>query len=318
MSTPSLSIGGLTDAQVDEVLAAAAAAPSMHNSQPWRLECSTTRWELHADHARCLPAADPDHREMLLACGAALLNLRLAIRAFGVAADIRSMPDPSSPTLLAVIRPQGTVAPTDLDKTLAAAIFRRHTNRRPFLDRAVPLALCGALRHAARSEQAWLALLPPATHSELRAVIDAADRTQRADAQFLGEWRKWTGRSADSVGGVPVAHSGIMTAGKDLESNTMVAVIGSFDDSPLAQLRAGQAMQRVLVTATLQGLSASFLSQIVEVPQARRQVRTLIGGGLWPQAVLQLGYGLPAPTIGRRKISEWAGSTAGSSPVGSQ
>ena len=313
-----------------------AAAPSLHNSQPWRLECNANSCELHADHARELPAADPDHREMMLACGAALLNLRLAIRALGVAADVRLLPDPSRPTLLAVIRPQGATQATAEDQKLAAAIFRRHTNRRPFLDRAVPQSLWGALRQAARSEQGWLAMVPPVKQSALRGLMDSAHRTQRADPRFVDEWRKWTGRSADSVDGVAVASSGIVpepqdlwmkrdfsggqgrfrVAGKDFESDPLVAVIGSFDDLPLAQLRAGQAMQRVLLTATVEGLSASFLSQVVEVPQTRRQLRTLIGGGLWPQTVLRLGYGPSAPASRRRSTSDWAQWSSGLSSVG--
>ena len=52
-------------------------------------------------------------------------------------------------------------------------------------------------------------------------------------------------------------------------------------------------MQRVLLVATAAGLSASFLSQVVEVPATRKQLRELIVGGLWPQTVLRLGYGSP-------------------------
>lgn len=336
MSEPPGSIGGLREAQVQGVLAAMAAAPSLHNSQPWRIECSAKLCELHADHTRELPAADPDHREMLLACGAALLNLRLAIRALGVAADVRLMPDPSRPTLLAVIRPQGAIVATEVDKKLAAAISRRRTNRRPFLDQPVPQSLWGPLRQAARSEQGWLALVPPAKQPELRGLIDSAHRTQRSEPRFMDEWRQWTGRSADCVDGVAVSSSGIVPeqqdlwmrrdfsggqgqyrmAGRDFESDPLVAVIGSFNDLPLAQLQAGQAMQRVLLTATVEGLSASFLSQVVEVAQTRRQLRTLIGGGLWPQTMLRLGYGPPAPTTRRRSTSEWTRWNTGSSSVG--
>ena len=73
-------------------------------------------------------------------------------------------------------------------------------------------------------------------------------------------------------------------------STPLVAVIGTFHDSPLARLQAGLAMQRVLLAATVAGLSASFLSQVVAVPATRQQLRELVVGGLWPQAVLRLGY----------------------------
>jgi hypothetical protein len=57
-------------------------------------------------------------------------------------------------------------------------------------------------------------------------------------------------------------------------------VIDSFHDLPLAHLQAGQAMQRVLLAATIAGLSASLLSQVVAVCATHKQLRELIGGGL--------------------------------------
>lgn len=322
VSNGSEPLAGLSESEVDAVLLAAAAAPSLHNSQPWRFQLNNGTVELHTDLLYELPAADPDHRAMLLGCGAALLNLRLAIRALGLGADVRLMPDPSQPTLVAAVRPQGPVASTASDTKLAAAIFRRHTNRRPFLEQVVPESVVGALRQAARSEQAWFAPVPISEHSELRALLSSAHRTQLADPRFVDEWREWTGRSPDSVDGVPAVGGGLRPEQQDLwimrdfsggqgrprvggnfESDPLVAVIGSFNDLPLAQLQAGQAMQRVLLTATVEGLSASFLSQVVEVPETRRQLRTLIGGGLWPQTVLRLGYGLQGPVTRRRSTA---------------
>lgn len=330
VSNGSEPLAGLNESEVDAILLAAAAAPSLHNSQPWRFQVDNGTVELHADLLHELPAADPDHRELLLGCGAALLNLRLAIRALGFSADVRLMPDPSKPTLVAAVRPQGTTVSTAADKKLAAAIFRRHTNRRPFLDEMVPEAVVGALRQAARSEQAWFAPVPVSEHSELRDLLAFAHRTQLADALFVDEWQEWTGRPSDSVDGVPAASGGTgpeqqdlwimrdfsggqapQRAGRDFESNPLIAVIGSFNDLPLAQLQAGQAMQRVLLTATVEGLSASFLSQVIEVPRTRRQLRALIGGGLWPQTVLRLGYGPQGPATRRRSTAGWVDTVHG-------
>ncbi|MCX2951414.1 nitroreductase family protein [Lentzea sp. NEAU-D7] len=49
-------------------------------------------------------------------------------------------------------------------------------------------------------------------------------------------------------------------------------VVCSHYDCPLGELQAGQAMQRVLLTATTLGLSASFLSQPVEVRSVREEL----------------------------------------------
>ena len=317
-------VGSLSEDEVRSVLIAATAAPSLHNSQPWLFRCTANDIELRADFGRELPATDPDHREVLLACGAALLNLRLAIRVLGVAADVRILPDLRHPDLMAVVRPESPSRPTSTDLELAAAIFQRHTNRRPFLDEPVPDGLSNQLRQAARIEQAWMATIRPAQQPKLRELLTQAHRLQRESEAFVAEWAAWTGRPDDAVDGVPVASSGprpeqqdvwVMrdfTAGtghsrlpgKDFESDPMIAVIGSFSDLPLSQLQAGQAMQRVLLAATAQGLSASFLSQVVEVPETRTQLRELIGGGVWPQTVLRLGYGSPATPSPRRAIAD--------------
>ncbi len=163
-------VGSLSAEQLRSVLTAATAAPSLHNSQPWRFDCLPSAIELHIDHSRDLPATDPDHREMMLACGAALLNLRLAIRSLGIATDVRILPDPDRPGLLAVIRPEGTVRASLVDRQLAAAIARRHTNRRPYLDEAVPDVVCHQLRQAARVEQSWMAIVSAAQRSTLRRL----------------------------------------------------------------------------------------------------------------------------------------------------
>lgn len=39
-------------------------------------------------------------------------------------------------------------------------------------------------------------------------------------------------------------------------------------------------------------------------PPTRKQLRTLIGGGLWPQTVLRLGYGPPVSATPRRALAD--------------
>ena len=60
------------------LLAAATAAPSLHNTQPWRFHIEDTVVQLWADATRQLRQADPSGRALHVSCGAALLNLRVA------------------------------------------------------------------------------------------------------------------------------------------------------------------------------------------------------------------------------------------------
>src|ERR1044071_2504628 len=76
-------------------------APSTHNTQPWRFRIHGNVVELYADFARALPVVDPQYRELIMSCGAALLHLRIAIRYFGHAYTVERLPDPDDPALLA-------------------------------------------------------------------------------------------------------------------------------------------------------------------------------------------------------------------------
>ncbi|GIG87455.1 hypothetical protein Pen02_23910 [Plantactinospora endophytica] len=60
-------------------------------------------------------------------------------------------------------------------------------------------------------------------------------------------------------------------------------------------MRAGQALQRVLLTAAAAGLTACLQTQVIAVPAAREQVRLALGRFGWPQVVLRIGYRHPGP-----------------------
>ena len=54
-------------------------APSTHNTQPWLFHIRGDDVELYADRTRVLRAMDPDDRQLIMSCGAALFHLRVAM-----------------------------------------------------------------------------------------------------------------------------------------------------------------------------------------------------------------------------------------------
>jgi nitroreductase len=69
-------------------------------------------------------------------------------------------------------------------------------------------------------------------------------------------------------------------------------------------LRAGQALQRAWLTATIRGIAVCPLTQPLETADAW-QVRDPRSADEQPQMILRIGYGLPLPPgAPRRSISE--------------
>ena len=285
MNSDAMPVGHLTQDQVRTVMTAFAAAAPLRNQRPWRLICTPTALELRAElptrpstdgsasrsasgpvQSSTDAAAEPDPRELLLSCGAALLNVRAAIRVLGAHPAVRLLPDDSQPDLLAVVLPQAGFAAAPADIALAEAIARRRASRPP--TGGIPAPMINRLRRAARVEQTWLAILP----------TERLEDVQLSHLNRDVQGRDGTAVDADSADWPPSA----------ARSNVMVAVVGSFHDSPLAWLQSGQGMQRVLLTADAAGLTTTLLSHVVRASQTRGLVRRLIGGGVWPQAVVRL------------------------------
>src|SRR5260370_28712231 len=84
--------------QAGYLIATAARAPSVHNTQPWRFRVGQSAIELYCDQHRKL-RVDPIGREMLISCGAALFGLRLGVRSLGYRPVVELFPDPARPPL---------------------------------------------------------------------------------------------------------------------------------------------------------------------------------------------------------------------------
>ena len=306
--------------RIAEWVRAATMAPSMHNTQPWKFRIlrDSQAIEVRADPARMLRHGDPHGRAVHIACGAALFNLRMAVAAGGREPVTRLLPDPAEPLPLATVRLGGRHRPGEEERHLYEAIPARHTNRRPFSARPVPPGVLAELVLAARLEGATLGLPGHDETLRLLGVVADAERDLLADPGYRAELTRWVGGDRDQDG-VPDSAAGP----RDPRGRTPVrdflggAAAGYewFEDAPQLTvlstqgnmredwLRAGQALQRVLLTVTLRGIAASPLTQPLETRDAWL-VRDPATGGGWPQLILRIGYGLPVPASPRRPVRD--------------
>lgn len=132
------------------LLGYAVLAPSGHNTQPWLFEVRGATVDVYADRAQALPVVDPDDRELTISCGAALLNLRVALRRFGFRADAcEVLPDPDDADLVARVRLVAGEPPSRREEALFAAITTRRTTRAAYSERHVTDAVARELQDAA-------------------------------------------------------------------------------------------------------------------------------------------------------------------------
>lgn len=308
---------------------AATAAPSMHNAQPWHFRChlGERTIEVRADMERAMPAADPERRSLHVGCGAALFNLRAAAAAAGWRPRTELFPAADEPLLLAsvslVCAEPGEEADTDL-AGLAPEIPRRHSSRWPFAEKPVPPAELSDLVEAARAEGAKL-VFPDAWHAAtLLELVQDAEVRDAETPDRAAELARWTHPRPDGAdegvpgyaygprrrtGAAPMRDfgRGAEPPGRtsvSFETTPNLALLGTAHDTPADWLRAGQALERVLLTATRAGLVASLTSEALEWSDLRPLVRDPLTDVGQVQMVLRIGYGPRGPSTPRRPLAE--------------
>jgi hypothetical protein len=314
--------------QANYLIATAARAPSVHNTQPWRFRVDQSAIELYCDPRRRL-RLDPKGREKLISCGAALFGLRLAVRSLGYQPVVELLPDQARPRLLARVAIAAAEPMTVREHQMLKALPHRHTHRGPFDPVPLPAGLLPGLQHDALAEGATLEIVPPGiAHQRLADIVAAAGHTLDLDPRAGGEVRYWT-RQAGSPArdGVP-AHAFAATAAHpgrpsgrlrqrdfdlgrglgqqadDGPAPAVTAVLLTRGDSRTDWLHAGQALHRLLLHAASWWVFASLYTQ----PLENAPIRALIKDGLAlpgePQMLLQLGVAHAAHVTARRPPDE--------------
>jgi hypothetical protein len=324
-------------AQVDQILEYARRAPSVHNTQPWTWRVGDHQVELLADYRRQLVYADPQRRDLMISCGAALHHFEVAARALGWSTRVRRVPRSSDERVVAGVQLSSAPPPED-GAELLAAIENRRTDRRRLSSWPVP---ADRLRTLSDAGEEWGAQVIPLQGDDLKAEILAltrrADELQQRNPSYVSELNSWTTYWADQ--GVPVGHipreeqmassdalnrrfrNGVMAdpAREDEPPADGLLIISTSSDDPLSRVRAGEALSAVWLRATQDGLALVPLSQATEVGETRRVLQEkVLGDTSVGQILLRVGWLpmdrkplTPTPRRDVEDIRTYAWQTAG-------
>jgi hypothetical protein len=302
-------------------------APSRNNSQPWIFEIEGDELRVYADSSRALPVADPDGRQLLMSCGAALVNLRLAAAHFGHATSAELIPGARRDGLLARIRLEERSASTPEAEELFRAIAKRRTNRLPLDGREPPDGLVTALLREARREGVALRPVEPHQRRVVADLIAEGDDAAWSSGRFRAELAGWirSNRSPrrDGLPGyalgmsdaaalihpllVRLQNAGRAEAERDRRralGTRALLVLSTRRDGKAEWIQAGVALQRVLLRATAAGLFASYFVQPIESSKLRPKLAHAIGDSGAPQVMFRLGYGLEPRATPRRRVED--------------
>ncbi|KVT41258.1 Acg family FMN-binding oxidoreductase [Burkholderia ubonensis] len=328
-SFSSLAASDHLDAKLKSLLRHAVLAPSSHNSQPWRFIIDGNSVAVCADRLRALPVVDPFDRELIISCGAALFNFRVALNHAGFAHTISTFPSDIDPDLLALVRVCDDGYSDASLGELFDAIPIRVTTRAPFESVPVPSELQSQLVAAGAAEGADVACIDSiARRARIAELIAEADREQFADPRFRRELASWIDPRR-LVDGMPAFAAGV-PALLDYATPLVTSAVRTFDlgnglaamhhqlvgASPLlvgiatarddreAWLAAGQALERVLLVSARAGFTASYLNQPIEMAGLRKHLAEMLGVDGEPQLLLRVGRGPHTRNSPRRPLDE--------------
>jgi nitroreductase len=325
--------------QWSRVVEAATRAPSIHNTQPWSFTVTGDRLAVRTDPSRALRTLDRSGRQRVISCGVAVEFALLALRADGAEVAVELLPDPADGELLATLTVTGSGEPTAEDRALGAAIAHRHTERSPFLAKAVPTEVVDRLQRAAATHSVWLKPVSGTDEEVATAfLVSRAEEMEQREPEYLAELQQWVRTDPAAVDGIPVAavpeedpaarpsnwlvrdfvagsRPGDRSPFLDPADphappppveRPVVVLMGTDNDDGLAWLTAGRALGQVLLRATDAGLAASPLTQALDWPATRTQLRSRLSLIGHPQMLLRLGYPVTdrTPSTNRRPVAE--------------
>ncbi len=228
----------------------AAAAIAHPGGRPWQVWPVDAGVEIRVAGKQRTQMAGIGGQTVRITAGCAVLNIRLAIAAMGYRPVVTLLPAPSGSLVLAVLRRGREAKATPLERALISAVLPMGSFLPPPRDGTVSASIAHHLRAAAEGEGMWL------------RSVDGPERAALAEH-------------------IPTVSS--------LPPDTQVMAVGSNHDVPVAHLRAGLAVQRIVLTTRLLSATAAIVAWPADLLAASPLPPALGARGICPQLLIAVG-----------------------------
>ena len=150
-----------------------------------------------------------------------------------------------------------------------------------------------------------------------------ADQIENADPAYRAQLRAWTTDDPRCEDGVPAYAVSHVDAGaeddvpiRDFDTrgvgwlptrtrsslNQCLLLFGALQDNPMAWLRAGEALERMLLEIAAGGYAASPFTQVIEVARTNEQLRRELRLRMHPYVLLRVGRAQATLATRRRRL----------------
>ncbi len=315
------------------LIGAAILAPSTWNSQPWRFEADVDAIRIVADVRRALPATDPDRRWMMVSLGAALENMLVAARAYGLVPTVKYLPYGGRDDVVAEVSWVG--GDVRRDRAYFEAIPERRTNRRNYDGRGLFMENRAKINAQVPDgvQLHWLD-----DHDQMEAVADLARdsvRDQTYNTTYQRERFGWMRLSEGElrahgdgvyiesldIGGPArwfaasyfdpgswFLRFGAESAGKQaraqVRSAGALALLTSMKPGEAEWLKSGQTYERIALRCTQLGISHQPINQPLLEQKSRDELARRFGSGNEsPLMLIRMGHAKPPEHTPRRAVA---------------
>jgi nitroreductase len=291
-----------TDGRLKFLLNYAILAPSTYNSQPWKFNVSGSEIKVIADKSRWQQISDADKRELYLSLGCAIENLLIAADHFGYQRQVKYFPNSTRDDLVAsvIFNPGGKPS----DSMLFNAISASKTSTKPFEDRAVSEKDLQVIMNSSSIDGVDLYMTSdPEAKSRFRDLVLKADQSLYLSQDYKSELGYWLGQGVMGPTGIQakIAQMNVLflDTGSDqarndaeiVNSTAALGFISTEGNDKSSQIRAGQLLERIWLTATSMGMQIHPMGQALEVSQTKAELKGMLPqNGLYPQQAFCLGY----------------------------